>query len=154
MFVHSYLPTVTFPRRKGNCWVLFICNSFVFPLQDYVLWLGIWEFYFCRPESHHFSNLSRWELVFRPLKETSQLPGGLQPGLPALLREACSLIWRGAALLDLALGPCPHFNDTLEPRTWADWENYMHAWGFLVIKSLCRLCSQAVSTLALGFWAK
>lgn len=122
VFAHSYLPTVSFPKRKGNCWVLFLCLSFVFPLQDYVLWLGVWEFCFCGPKSHHFSNFSRWELVCRPLKETSQLPGGLQAGLPALPRAACSWIWRGAAFLDLALGPCPHFNDTLEPGTLADWE--------------------------------
>lgn len=63
--------------------------SFVFPLQDYVLWLGIWEFCFCRPQpqSRHFSNFSRWELAFGPLRELSRLPGGPQPGLPALLMD-------------------------------------------------------------------
>lgn len=129
VFVHSYLPTFSFPKWKGNCWVQFVWISFVFPLQDYVLWLGIWEFCFCRPqpESHHFSNLSRWELESRPLKEPSWLPGGLKPGLPALLGEACSWIRRGTAFLDLALGPCPHFNDRLEPSTFADWESYMLA---------------------------
>lgn len=93
-------------------------------------------------------DFSRQELASRPLKETSRLPGGPQPGLSAQLREACS--WRGAAFPGLGLGPCPHFNDGLEPSAFADWESYMLPWGFLAIKSLCRHCSRPVSTLALG----
>lgn len=84
-------------------------------------------------------NFSRRELA-------SRLPAGSQPGVSALLREACS--WRGAVFP--GLGPRPHSNDRLEPSAFADWESYMLAWGFLVIKSLCRHCSGAVSTLALG----
>lgn len=93
-------------------------------------------------------NFSRWELASRPLNKTSRLPGGPQPGLSALLREACS--WRGAAFPGLGLGPCPHFNDRLEPSAFTDWESYMLAWGFVVINSLCRHRSWAVSTSALG----
>lgn len=74
--------------------------------------------------------------------------GGPQPGLSALLREAC--LWRGAAFPGLGLGPCPHFNDRLEPSAFTDWESYMLAWGFLVINSLCRHRSWAVSTSALA----
>lgn len=48
--IHNRLPPISFPKRKGGCWVRFVCIPFVFSLQDYVLWLGIWELCFCGPQ--------------------------------------------------------------------------------------------------------
>lgn len=81
-FVHKHLPTISFPMRKGNCWTQFVRISFVFPLQGYVLWLGIWEFCFCRPrpKSRHFSNFSRLELASGPLRSLLSFHGARSQG--------------------------------------------------------------------------
>lgn len=55
---------------------------FVFQLQDYVLWLGIGEFCFCRPqpESHHFSNFYRPALASGPLRRLLGFQGARGQG--------------------------------------------------------------------------
>lgn len=130
MFIHNLHPTISFPTRKRNCWIQFVLISFVFLLQDYVLWLGIGEFCFCRPQSESFSHFSTQELVLGPLRRRHpRLLGDLQPGFLALLMEVCSWTGSVAAFPDPGLSPCPHFNDKLEPSAFADWESCVLARG-------------------------
>lgn len=102
MFVHHHLPAISFPMMKGI--VGFSLYEFHLFLHFRIMFFG-WEFGNSTPavlslKAITSPNFSRRELASRPLKETSQLPGGPWPGLSALLREACS--WRG--LLSRAWG--------------------------------------------------
>lgn len=95
------LPTTSFPVTKGNRWVQFVRISCAFLLQDYVLWLGLWEFCLCRPppESRHFYNFPGQEAGVQATQAAFSASRGLRA------RASCS--GQGSSLTDLEWGCFP-----------------------------------------------
>jgi hypothetical protein len=151
VFIHkpNHHPIISFPSREENCW--FTLHEFHLLFHFRIMFFG-WELGNSIPAGVILNatclSLSHAEAGIRATQEvTSWLPedSRLSHGSLLLDQEGPDfLAWEVGAVL----GPCPHFNDRLEPSICADWESCVLAWGFLVIKSHYSL---AVSTLALGF---